>query len=178
MVYFDSSFAIGRLLVALKKVIIVCAVLVFIVVTVTKCGQKQRQEAAPNFKLRNLAGREVSLNQFKGKVVLLDFWATWCGPCQMSMPLIEKLQKENPGKVTVLAINLGESADSVREYVRSQNIESEVLLDEDSAVGSAYGAGAIPYQVLIDKQGIIRRVQEGVGPDTIAGLQAAILKLQ
>jgi thiol-disulfide isomerase/thioredoxin len=162
--------------VALKKVIIVCAVLVFIAVTVTKCSQKQRQQAAPYFKLRNLDGREVSLDQLKGKVVLLDFWATWCVPCQMTMPLIEKLQKENPGKVKVLAINLGESADVVREYVRSQNIESEVLLDEDSAVGSAYGAAGIPYQVLIDKNGIIRRVQEGAGP--IDKLQAEIFKLQ
>ncbi len=142
-----------------------------------KCGKGQLEKAS-SFKLRNLAGREVSLDQFKGKVVLLDFWATWCEPCRMTMPLLEKLQKDNPKGFTLLAINLGDSADTVREYVRAQNISSEVLLDEDGAVGSAYGAEGIPFQVLIDKNGIIRRVKMGGDPLFIAQLGVEIQKLQ
>jgi thiol-disulfide isomerase/thioredoxin len=133
---------------------------------------------APNFKLRNLEGREITLDQFKGKVVLLDFWATWCGPCRMTMPLVERLQKEFPNNMVLLAINLQESASVVKDYVREQGINSEVLLDEDGAVGSAYGAEAIPLQVLIDKEGKLRRVQTGIGPGTINQLRAEIQRLQ
>jgi thiol-disulfide isomerase/thioredoxin len=170
------------LFVTVRKIVIICAVLVFAAVAVSKYTQRQQSNTslgkAPSFKLRNLAGQEVSLDQYRGKVVLLDFWATWCGPCQMTMPLLERLEKENPKNMTLLAINIGESAETVRDYVRLQNVSSEVLLDEDSAVGSAYGASAIPLQVLIDKNGVIRHTHAGLGPDTIAQLRAEIQKLQ
>ena len=63
-------------------------------------------QAAPQFKLPDLKGREFALDQYRGKIVLLDFWATWCGPCRMTMPLLEKLQHEFPDDLTLLAINL------------------------------------------------------------------------
>jgi thiol-disulfide isomerase/thioredoxin len=161
---------------------IFAAIIVMIVAAVVQisCGNPSTGtlEAAPNFKLRNLEGREVSLDQFRGKVVLLDFWATWCGPCRVTMPLLERLQKEFPKGMVLLAINLQESASVVRNYVREQDINSEVLLDEDGAVGSAYGAEAIPLQVLIDKEGKLRRVQAGLGSSTVAQLRAEIQRLQ
>jgi thiol-disulfide isomerase/thioredoxin len=137
-----------------------------------------RADKAPNFKLRNLNGREVTLDQFKGKVVLLDFWATSCNPCRMTMPLLERLQREFPKGMTLLAINLAESEDVVRDYIQEQNLDSEVLMDEDGAVGAAYGAYAIPFQVLIDKEGNIRSVRVGLGPGTIAQLREEIRNLQ
>jgi thiol-disulfide isomerase/thioredoxin len=158
-----------------KKFLAACAIVVFASGMLINCS---RTDKAPNFKLRNLNGREVTLDQFKGKVVLLDFWATWCGPCRMTMPLLERLQREYPKGMTLLAINLQEDKDVVRDYVREQNIDSEVLLDEDGAVGAAYGAGMIPMQVLIDREGNILRAQAGGGPDAIAQLREDIRKLQ
>jgi len=119
---------------------------------------------APAFKLPDLNGREVSLDQYKGKLVLLDFWATWCGPCRKTMPVIENIQKEYRGNVVLLAVNLQESRDEVRKYVREYNINSQVLLDEEGSVGQIYGARAIPMYVLIDKAGIVRNVELGLNP--------------
>jgi thiol-disulfide isomerase/thioredoxin len=175
-----------------KKIFAASAILIIVALAQIGCNRSNRGEvgdgaqntdmlevgsAAPNFRLRNLDGRQVSLDQFRGKVVLLDFWATWCGPCRMTMPLMERLQKEFPQNMALLAINLEESAPVVRDYVREQNIDSEVLLDEDGAVGAAYGAEAIPLQVLIDKEGKLRRVQAGLSPSTIARLRAEIQNL-
>jgi thiol-disulfide isomerase/thioredoxin len=162
-----------------KKVFAASAILILVAVAQLSCTRQSTEtlevgSAAPNFKLRNLDGRIVSLDQFRGKVVLLDFWQTSCGPCRMTMPLLERLQKEFPKSMMLLAINLQESASVVRDYMREQNLGSEVLLDEDGAVGSAYGAEAIPLQVLIDKEGKLRRVQAGLGPGTVAQLRAEI----
>jgi thiol-disulfide isomerase/thioredoxin len=133
--------------------------------------------AAPSFKLPDLSGQEVTLDQFKGRVVMLDFWATWCGPCRMTMPLMESLQKEYADKLVLLAVNLQESRDEVRNYVRAQNLHSRVLLDEEGTVGTAYGADSIPMQILIDKQGIVRHIQAGFGPSTASQLRSEIQKL-
>lgn len=120
--------------------------------------------AAPLFRLPDLEGREVSLAALKGNVVLLDFWASWCGPCRLSMPLLEKLQRDNPDGVVLLAINLGEPPEIARRYVQSQNIRSRVLLDQEGRAAQAYDAQFIPMQVLVDKKGIIRDIQIGYDP--------------
>ena len=166
-----------------RRVLAASAILVIVAVVQLSCTRVTQETSevgstAPNFKLRNLNGKEVSLDQFRGKIVLLDFWATWCVPCRMAMPMMEALQKEFPKSVKLLAINVEEPASVVRDYVREQDIDTEVLLDEDGAVGSAYGLAGIPLQVLIDKEGNLRRVQTGVGSDTVARFRADIQKLQ
>jgi thiol-disulfide isomerase/thioredoxin len=133
---------------------------------------------APAFQLKDLEGHDVALAQFKGKVVMLDFWATWCGPCRLTMPMLEELQHEHPDAFTLLAVNLGEPPDLVTPYVRRQNIQSRVLLDIDGRVGSAYGSESIPMQVLIDQEGIIRHIQMGYYPTMKDDLWAEIAKLQ
>ncbi len=127
-------------------------------------GELEVGQPAPAFKLADLNGNEVSLDQFKGKVVLLDFWATWCGPCRMSMPLLEKLQSQYTSDLALLAINLEEPRDLVAGYVKRQNLHSRVLLDEEGEVGRKYRSGSIPMQVLIDKDGVVRHVQIGFSP--------------
>ena len=134
-------------------------------------------QPAPNFKLRDLAGRQVSLDQFKGNVVMLDFWATWCGPCRMTMPVMESLQKEYANRMVLLTIDLQEPLDVVRDYVRAHGIHSIVLLDEEGSVGEVYGASPIPMQFLIDKQGIIRHVQMGFEPGMAIPLRSQIDRL-
>ncbi len=120
---------------------------------------------APVFELRDLSGSAVSLTQYQGKIVLIDFWATWCGPCRMSMPVLENLQKEYPNELVLLAVNLQESRDDVRQYVSERHITSRVLLDEEGKVGTTYGSESIPMQVLIDQKGIVRDIRMGYSPD-------------
>jgi thiol-disulfide isomerase/thioredoxin len=135
-------------------------------------------QPATAFQLQDLAGTQVSLADFKGKVVLLDFWATWCGPCRATMPEVEKLQQEHPDDFVLLAVNLGDSADLVGRYVKLQSIQSRVLLDPDSGTGAAYGVRSIPMQVIIDKEGVLRHSQIGQYPGWKDDLWAEIEKLR
>jgi len=135
------------------------------------CGRRPGEEgalaigaSAPEFQLSDLRGQPVSLSQFKGKAVILDFWATWCGPCRLSMPILEKLQEEHPEDLKLLAINLEEPRDQVRDYVARRNIRTTVLLDSDGKVGRVYGSDQIPMQVLIDRKGIVRDIKIGFSP--------------
>jgi thiol-disulfide isomerase/thioredoxin len=134
--------------------------------------------AAPGFELPALSGGNVALQQFRGRIVLLDFWATWCGPCRISMPVMEKIQNEYPGDVSLLAINLQEPRELVESYIRRQNIRSTVLLDEDGEVGRVYQSHSIPMHVLIDREGIVRHVQIGFSPRVADDLRRQIEKLR
>ncbi len=96
----------------------------------------------------------------------------------MTMPLLEKLQKEYPNNMVLLAINLQETPGAVREYMREQNVNSQVLLDEQGSVGEAYGSAQIPMQVLVDKAGIVRFIQIGFDPRMTARLRGEIEKLR
>ena len=116
---------------------------------------------APDFRLSDLNGNQVSLAQFRGKVVILDFWATWCGPCRLSMPVMERIQHQYTDKLALLAINLEEEKEDVRGYVQSHGITSIVLLDQDGKTGQVYGTESIPMQVLIDRDGVVRDIQVG-----------------
>jgi len=133
---------------------------------------------APGFRLKDLTGLDVSLGQFKGKVVLLDFWATWCGPCRTTMPMLEDLQQEHTGAFTLLAINVAEPPEQVIPYVRDANVKARVLLDIDGQVAIAYRSNQIPMQVLIDQKGIIRHVQLGLYSSMKEDLWAEIARLQ
>ena len=164
----------------LLAAVLICSALLIsgCVLTSPETSPLEIGRAAPSFKLPDLNGNQVSLAQYKGKLVMLDFWATWCGPCRMTMPLLENLQKEYPNKMVLLAINLQESPKDVREYVRQQNLNSEVLLDESGSVGETYGTGSIPMQVLIDKEGIVRHIQIGFSPRMTSQLRAQIEQLR
>lgn len=141
-------------------------------------GRVEIGQHAPVFQLKDLNGRTVSLDQFKGQVVMLDFWATWCGPCRITMPLLEKLHQEHPNNFTLLAVNVGDAPEEVAPFVQRQNIQARVLLDLDGKIGTAYQATSIPMQVLIDKEGIIRHIQVGYYAAMKEDLWAEIAKLQ
>jgi peroxiredoxin len=96
----------------------------------------------------------------------------------MTMPLMETLQKEYADSLVLLAINVQETPEEVRSFVRAQSLHSRVLLDEEGSIGATYGADSIPMQVLIDKKGIVRHIQIGYSPSTAAQLRKNIQKLQ
>lgn len=108
-----------------------------------------------DFSLSDLGGRKVSLSDYRGKVVLLNFWATWCPPCKAEMPGMEKLYqtfKDNPDFV-MLAVDSQEQASVVQKFITDNQYHFKVLLDTDGQVNAKYSVQAIPTTYLIDRQG-------------------------
>lgn len=107
-----------------------------------------------DFRLDDLAGKTVSLSSFKGNVVLLNFWATWCGPCRSEMGSIEALYNTYKDKgFVVLAVNLQEDPATVKDFVREFGLTFPVVLDRSGRVGYTYNARGIPTTYLINKAG-------------------------
>jgi thiol-disulfide isomerase/thioredoxin len=173
-------------IVMMKRFLAIYALLILSAMLLPSCSRPSSEmegvaeigRAAPDFTLPDLGGQEISLDQFKGKIVLLDFWATWCGPCRMTMPLLERLQNQYSDVLVQLAINMEEPLNDVREYVRSEGIHARVLLDEDGSVSYAYRVGVIPMQILIDRKGIVRHVQAGFDPGMSSQLRSVIEELR
>jgi len=166
-----------------KNNIIACVILAFSLGALSSCVYLPEAlvdigQTAPSFKLPDLEGREISLENFKGKIVLLDFWATWCNPCRMTMPVVEKLSKEYPKDLVLLAVNLQESKKIVEKYAFEQAISSQILLDEKGTVSTAYGASAIPMQFLIDRSGVVRHIQTGYSSKMASQMRAQIEQLR
>lgn len=123
-------------------------------------------EAAPDFQLQNLDGQLVSLSDLRGKPVLLNFWATWCGPCRGEMPHLEQIYQEWSNKgLILLTINIGESSSQVGDFMREYNLSMPVLLDIRQVVAQQYNITAIPTTFFIDKDGIIQEKIVGAFPN-------------
>ena len=120
---------------------------------------------ASDFTLRDIDGKDVRLSDFSGQVVLLDFWATWCVPCEAMVPHMIRLHnkyREQGFSVVGVAIDGPESVAGVAPAIRRMNVSYPVVLDEETKVVAVYNPKrTAPLTVLIDRQGIIRRVRQG-----------------
>jgi peroxiredoxin len=117
---------------------------------------KLDKQKAPEFSLKDLNGRTVTLASLKGKVVLLNFWATWCPPCISEMPKFNKLYKEMKGRgLEIVAISADRSESYVKDFISKNSLEFKVLYDADRSVVKSYKVFSMPTTFLIDKNGII-----------------------
>jgi len=120
---------------------------------------------ATDFSLSSLAGQPVSLSQFKGNVVLVNFWATWCGPCQQEMPLLDQMYKKyKPAGLTLLGVNVDKEAPAVKELLARKPVSFPVLLDPENSVSRSYHVADMPSSVIIDRKGVVRYVHRGYRP--------------
>lgn len=111
---------------------------------------------APDFVLTDLEGRKVRLSDFKGQVVLLNFWATWCGPCEAEMPAIEDRYTTFKSQgLVVLGVNQDEDAETVRAFVDRLGVTFTVVLDPGAVVGELYRARGLPTTFIVDRDGQI-----------------------
>ncbi len=109
---------------------------------------------APDFTLKNLKGEDVSLSDFKGKYVLINFWATWCKYCDIEMPSLNKLNKEYED-VVVLAVDVMEDKKIVEKYIEKGKYEFQVVLDEEGNIAQDYYVTAFPTSFFVDKEGFL-----------------------
>jgi peroxiredoxin len=130
---------------------------------------------APNFTLARLDGKQLSLADLKGSVVILDFWATWCGPCVASLPHLDKIyQDHQKAGLKVFAVDLREAREKVQQFVDAKNLSIPVLMDTDGAVAKLYFVQGIPQTVVIGKDGKVKKVLVGFNPDGDDALRQVI----
>ena len=127
---------------------------------------------APNFSLPGLDGKKVSLTDFKGKVVLLNIWATWCAPCVAEMPSMQKLYQQMKGEdFELLAVSVDETgAEAVKPFMENHKLGFPVLLDTNGEIKNLYQITGIPESFIIDKDGMI--LEKIIGPRDWASSEA------
>ena len=119
-------------------------------------GARTEVEQAPAMTLNDIDGREVSLSDYEGQVVLLNFWATWCGPCKIEMPWFVEFQRQYKDQgFTVLAVSLDEEFEGVKPFAEQYKLNFPVLLGNDDVAEDFGGIVALPTTLIIDKQGRI-----------------------
>ncbi len=121
---------------------------------------------APDFQFYNPQEELVSLSDLRGEPVILNFWATWCGPCVYEMPYLQEVYEEWSDKgLVLLAINIRGTSSQVEEFLRSHGLSLPVLLDSQGAVAARYNIRAYPTTFFIDKEGTIQAVRVGAFPN-------------
>jgi len=122
-------------------------------------------EPAPGFSLQDSEGAAVSLGDFSGQVVMINFWASWCVPCRQEMPLLEELySKYEPLGFTLLGVNVDEDPAAAIEYLTEVQVSFPVLFDTANEVSKAYDVIAMPSTVLIGRDGKLRFIHHGYQP--------------
>ena len=136
-------------------------------------------QPAPSFSARALDGESMlSLGAYKGKVVFLDFWASWCGPCQTAMPLIESLRNEfSADQFQVLAVNVDQDPAKAREFLSRRKVGYPSVSDPEGRLPSTYGLKTMPTSYLIDRNGVVRAVHAGFRASDLDGLRGEIRAL-
>lgn len=109
---------------------------------------------APDFGLETLSGENVRLSDLRGKIVLINFWATWCEPCKIEMPFFEKLYQENKSRLEILAVNFDEPQQKVKQFAEEYGLSFPVLLDPGAEVQNLYRVRGYPTTFIVNEEGI------------------------
>lgn len=129
--------------------------------TAESYGVLSEGDAAPDFTAELADGNTFTLSEQKGKVVLLNFWATWCGPCVGEMPTFEKLYSEYGDKVSILAVNCLEDKETVNQFIEEEGYTFPIAYDEEGTINMKYPSEGIPYTLIIDGEGVIQKIYVG-----------------
>ena len=120
---------------------------------------------APDFALKSSTGENLRLSEYRGEVVMVNFWATWCGPCRQEMPLLEELfsRYERVG-FTLLGVNIDDDPRRAMQMAKELGVTFPVVFDDRKEVSRLYDVNAMPVTVLVDKEGRVRHVHHGYKP--------------
>ncbi len=131
--------------------------------TILRIQKFEEPLVAPDFTLKDLKGNQVALKNFKGRVVFLNFWATWCPPCRREMPAMERLYKKLKDRgLVILAVDMQESEKLVKAFMSDFSLSFPALLDLDGDISFLYGIRGLPSTYIIDREGMI--IGKAVGP--------------
>ncbi len=160
-----------------KRFLAASSVFCFVFLLLAYCGSLPQEAAsetvqaageqrppAPDFNLKDVHSQDVKLSKFKGKVVLLNFWATWCGPCKIEMPWFVEFQREYKDRgFSVIAVSMDEEGwDIVRPFTEGLKLNFPVVIGDDQIADAFGGVVALPTTFIIDKQGRIASTHQGL----------------
>jgi len=133
---------------------------------------------APGFTLKSYSGKNLKLSEYRGQVVLLNFWASWCGPCRQEMPLLNDLHKKYKKLgFSVMGVNVEEDSAKARKIVKEVKLKFPVLFDTKNKVSELYQVSAMPSTVIIDRNGNMRYVHKGYKPGDMSAYKKWVKKL-
>jgi len=136
------------------------------------------QAPAPDFTLKSQQGDNLKLSELRGKVILINFWASWCGPCRQEMPVLDELYRHYRSlDFTILGVNVEQNSDDARSLLKDVSVSFPVLFDNENKVSKLYDVKGMPSTVLVDRDGNIRYVHMGYKPGTEAEYQTQIRAL-
>ena len=122
----------------------------------------KKGDRAADFSVKSLAGETVTLSAFKGKVVLLDFWASWCEPCKQELPLLDKLAPRLKEQgIEILTVNIDDHQQNAADFIRSHGLKLTVALDAKQSIVGKYEPPKMPSSFAIDRQGVVRAINAG-----------------
>ncbi len=135
-------------------------------------------EPAPDFTLKSYSGKNLKLSEFRGEVILLNFWASWCGPCRQEMPLLQELHNKYKGfGFTVMGVNVEENSSKAKGIVKSSRLSFPILFDTQNKVSKLYQIAAMPSTVIIDRNGNMRYLHKGYKPGDLAAYKKWVKQL-
>jgi len=164
----EPEFYSGKTLYPVIAALIALSALFGLVVMprLSPAGSDMVDTPAPDFTLPVVAngddGARLQLSGLRNKVVIIDFWATWCQPCGVQAPILDRIARKYPDDVIVLGINVGESPGRARQYVKKKGLSYPILADTGAEAQRLYGASTLPTVVVVDKQGQIKSLVKGV----------------
>ena len=134
-------------------------------VLATSVDQLRAGAPAPQFQLNSSSGKPLSLADLKGRIVLVNFWASWCGPCRKEMPLLEQLNRQYRSKgVTLVGVNVEPDSAAATDWLKATPVSFPILFDVDSKVSKLYQVEGMPNTVILDRKGNVRYIHRGYSP--------------
>ena len=122
-------------------------------------------QTAPDFVLKSSTGENLRLSEYRGDVVMINFWATWCGPCRQEMPLLDELYgRDQRVGFSLLGVNIDDDSRRAMAMVKELGVRFPVLFDEEKKVSKLYEVEAMPLTILLDREGTVRHIHYGYKP--------------
>ena len=117
--------------------------------------------STPEFSLPNVEGQPVELSSLRGKVVIIDFWASWCAPCKVAMPFYDGLQRDHPEALVVVGVSVDEEAEAMRAALEQLPVSFTILHDQQGQVAEQFGVDTMPSSYVLDSNGKVARIHRG-----------------
>ncbi len=163
LIYGITEYSRKRKAMRKKQLIIIAVTTLFVMSFVSVVAfAKIKVDNAPDFVLKSASGKNVRLSELKGRIVMLNFWATWCGPCAEEIPHLNELHKSlDPYDFELLGINLDEDQSKAMHLAKKLDVNFPVLFDTEKDVSRSFDIKAMPTTIIIDRAGKIRHVNRG-----------------